>query len=66
MTNNGKTYLFYMRGGHCIGAYNVKCLTMHSDNEGSFCGYKIEWVEGKKPEFFSLSLPDIVAVVCRD
>jgi len=60
--NRGKTYVFHMHGGQSIRVPNVVELTMKSDNAGTFVGYQIKWADGRKPEFFSLSLPDISAV----
>jgi len=51
--NRGKTYVFHLRGGQSIRVPNVVELTMKSD---------IKWADGRQPEFFSLSLPDISAV----
>lgn len=57
------TLKFYMKGGHVIVAKHVKAFSASSHNAtGQFVGYKLEWEDGKKPEFFSLSLPDIVAI----
>ena len=60
--NRGKTYVFHMRGGQSIRVPNIVELTMKSDNAGTFVGYQIKWADGRQPEFFSLSLPDISAV----
>lgn len=51
-----------MRGGQSIRVPNIVELTMKSDNAGTFVGYQIKWADGRQPEFFSLSLPDISAV----
>lgn len=61
----GSTYIFHMRGGHSIRATHVKELEMRSSNDGHFAAYSIKWVEGRQPEFFSLSIPDIVAVTAE-
>lgn len=59
----GATYKFLMSGGHTVYAYHVASLSTRSNDDGSFRSYEIHWVEGHKPKFFSLSIPDIVAVV---
>lgn len=54
---------FYMKGGHVVRAPDVAKLEMKSGPEGDYVGYAISWANPeKKPKFFSLSIPDIVAV----
>lgn len=60
--NRGRTYIFHMSGGQSIRVPHVTELTMKGDHVGKFVGYNIKWADGRKPEFFSLSLPDIIAV----
>ena len=57
------TVKFYLKGGHVIETKGVEELTMQKNSAGNFISYKITWVEGYKPEFFSLVLDDIVAVI---
>lgn len=55
---------FYMRGGHQIVTGNVKSVSMTSNPEGGYSAYSIKWLDAAKaPNMFSLSIPDIVAVV---
>lgn len=55
---------FYMKGGHVIYADQVKHISMaHDTTTGAYCGYDIAWEDEGGPKFFSLSIPDIVAVV---
>ena len=61
----GSTYLFYMTGGHVIKVKGVKSFeAQRSEVTGKYTGYKIIFIEGAKPEFISLSIPDIVAITC--
>lgn len=61
-----KTVKFYMRGGHVVTATRVKEISMTRDKTtGSYCGYHIVWEDDGIPTFFSLSIPDIVAVVAE-
>ena len=55
---------FYMKGGHVITAKNVKNIssTRHPTT-GDYSGYSVDWSPGLAPNYFSLSIPDIVAIV---
>lgn len=58
---------FYMRGGHVVDAIGVKKLTMNRHPEGGYLGYTIEWMYPEtSPDLFTLSIPDIVAVVATE
>lgn len=63
MFNKGDTYYFHMSGGQIIEVNNVAELTMTRDNTtGEYQSCSIKWAEGSKPKFFSLSIPNIIAV----
>lgn len=56
--------VFYMRGGHIVTAPNVEKMEMTRDTStGKYSGYSITWEDNKGPALFTLSIPDIVAVV---
>jgi hypothetical protein len=58
---------FYMQGGHVVEAIGVKKLTMSRDPGGGYSAYTIEWMwPDSSPELFTLSVPDIVAVVATE
>lgn len=67
-TETNLTAHFYMRGNHCIVVDNFKSVEMTRDsNTGGYSAYKIEWISGQKtPSLFTLSIPDIVAVVVTE
>jgi hypothetical protein len=58
-------YIFHMSNGSQISVKHVKELTMGRSPTGNFSSYSIIWVTGKTPEFFSLSILDIVAVTTQ-
>lgn len=60
--------VFYMRGGHVIEVGNVESVSMESNSQtGSYNGYSIVWKDKTlSPKLFTLSIPDIVAVVARE
>lgn len=61
-----KIVKFYMRGGHVVTATKVKEISVTRDKTtGSYCGYHIVWEDDGIPTFFTLSIPDIVAVVAE-
>jgi len=62
------TVRFYMRGGHVVTATRVKSVEMTRDNStGSYSGYTLEWNDPKdRPSMFTVSIPDIVAVVATE
>lgn len=58
---------FYMKGGHTITAGPVVKVEMTRHMvEGNYTGYSIQWEDGKEPPFFTLSIPDIIAVTARE
>lgn len=61
---SGMVATFCMRGRHTIVIDNIKSVEMKPDiSTGNYTGYTIEWEDiWKKPDLFSLSIPDIVAV----
>jgi hypothetical protein len=54
---------FYLRGGQEVTTTGVKELSTTKARDGGFASYSIEWHEGKKPVFFSLTLDHISAIV---
>lgn len=61
-----KIVKFYMRGGHVVTATKVKEISITRDKTtGAYCGYHIVWEDDGIPAFFTLSIPDIVAVVAE-
>lgn len=68
MSTTPQQATFYMRGGHEITLGNLKNVEMNRDTSiGSYSGYTLEWIDGAKaPRMFSLSIPDIVAVIVVD
>jgi hypothetical protein len=59
---------FYMKGGHVVTATGVKEVKMTRDTTtGAYIGYEVKWCwPESSPELFTLSIPDIVAVVATD
>jgi hypothetical protein len=55
-------YVFHMRSGQSIKVRNIKHVVTTDNPNGSFASYEIQWVPGKSPIFFSLSLPDLIAI----
>jgi hypothetical protein len=69
MSNTDKSLraTFYMKGGHAIEVGNIKSVELTRDADGSYKGYTIEWADtSKSPGLFSMSIPDIVAVMVQD
>ncbi len=58
---------FYLRSGRVVYTDKVTNIEMTRESDtGAYSGYKIEWAEGFSPRLFSLSIPEIAAVVARD
>lgn len=57
---------FYLTGGQVVTATDVKSVTTTQTAEGGFASYKIMWQEGRTPQFFSLSLAHISAIVAHE
>jgi hypothetical protein len=58
------TVHFHMRNGSIVRAYGVTNVEMTRESStGSYSAYSIEWAKGRSMRLFTLSIPDIVAVV---
>jgi len=57
---------FHMRNGSVVRAYDVTSVEMTRAGSGAYSAYKIEWGKGAAPRLFTLSIPDIVAVVANN
>ena len=57
-------YKFYLRGGQVVEVVGVADIKMKRDlHTGRFIEYSIKWEPGYEPEFFSIVLSDISAVI---
>jgi hypothetical protein len=58
------TVHFHMRNGSVVEAHGVTNVEMTRENStGQYSAYSIEWAKGRSMRLFTLSIPDIVAVV---
>jgi hypothetical protein len=58
------TVNFHMRNGSIVQAHGVTKVEMTRESStGQYSGYQLEWAKGSSPRLFTLSIPDIVAVV---
>jgi len=61
------TVTFYMKGGHQVVAKYAKNVKMTRDSgTGAYSGYEVEFEPGHHPSLFTVSIPDIVAVVAEE
>lgn len=64
-TDTSLTVTFFMTSGERVVTRGVSNLEIQKTNEGGVSSYKIEWLEGRKPAFFSLTLDHISAIVAE-
>lgn len=58
---------FHMRSGSTVTAEYVETVEMTRRPEtGDYAGYRLEFEKGRAPRLFTVSIPDIVAVVATD
>lgn len=58
------TVHFHMRNGSVVRTHGVTKVEMTREgSSGQYSAYSIEWVKGAAPRMFTLSIPDIVAVI---